>query len=111
MTDKTYRVMWAEKPKELEVRHLPLKDVDDNDVLIHVGKAGICPWDLRAYSGLSSSVAFPRVLGHEMAGIVEAVGKNVKIIKPGMRVVPVGLLTMSAFRRRMCTLSRKPAPA
>jgi L-iditol 2-dehydrogenase len=88
MTEKTYRAMWAEKPGEVEVRHLPLKEVGDNDVLIHVGKAGICPWDLRAYSGLSSSVAFPRVLGHEMAGIVEAVGKNVKIIKPGMRVVP-----------------------
>ncbi len=88
MTEKTYRVMWAEKPQELEVRHLPLEPVGENDVLIHVAKSGICPWDLRAFSGLSSSVAFPRVLGHEMAGVVEAVGKNVRIIKPGMRVVP-----------------------
>lgn len=88
MTEKTMRVMWAEQPNQMEVRYLPLKEVEENDVLIHVGKVGICPWDLRAWSGLSSSVAFPRVLGHEMAGIVEAVGKNVKIIKPGMRVVP-----------------------
>jgi len=88
MTEKQYRVMWAEKPNELELRYLPLKEVGENDVLIKVGKAGICPWDLRAYSGLSSSVAFPRVLGHEMAGVVEAVGKNVKFIQPGQRVVP-----------------------
>ena len=73
---------WAERPNELEVRHLPLKEVGANDVLIQVGKAGICPWDLRAFSGLSSSVAFPRVLGHEMAGVVAAVGENVKFIKP-----------------------------
>lgn len=88
MNEKQYRVMWAEKPNELELRYLPLKEVGENDVLIKVSKAGICPWDLRAFSGLSSSVAFPRVLGHEMAGIVEAVGKNVKFIQPGQRVVP-----------------------
>lgn len=88
MNEKQYRVMWAEKPNELELRYLPLKEVSENDVLIKVSKAGICPWDLRAFSGLSSSVAFPRVLGHEMAGIVEAVGKNVKFIQPGQRVVP-----------------------
>ncbi|PKO07232.1 MAG: threonine dehydrogenase [Chloroflexi bacterium HGW-Chloroflexi-3] len=88
MTEKMIRVMWAERPNELELRHLPLQEVGVNDVLIQVGKAGICPWDLRAFSGLSSSVAFPRVLGHEMAGVVAAVGENVKFIKPGQRVVP-----------------------
>jgi L-iditol 2-dehydrogenase len=61
---------------------------EEDEVLIKVAYAGICPWDLRAYSGSSSSVAFPRVLGHEMAGIVTQVGKNVKVIKPGQRVVP-----------------------
>lgn len=88
MTEKMMRVMWAEKPNQLELRQLPLKEIGENDVLIKVAKAGICPWDLRAYSGLSASVAFPRVLGHEMAGVVEAVGKNVKFIQPGQRVVP-----------------------
>lgn len=88
MTEETMRVMWAERPNELEVRRVPMIEIEDNEVLIQVAYSGICPWDLRAYSGLSSSVAFPRVLGHEMAGIVKAVGKNVKIIKPGQRVVP-----------------------
>jgi len=44
----------------------------DDEVLIKVAYAAICPWDVRAYSGLSSSVAFPRVLGHEVSGIVAA---------------------------------------
>lgn len=88
MNDQFMRVMWAEKPNELELRHVPIKEVRDNEVLIKVGYCGICPWDLRAFSGLSSSVAFPRVLGHELAGIVAETGENVKIIQPGQRVVP-----------------------
>ncbi len=88
MKAETMRVMWAERPNELEVRQVPMIEIEENEVLIEVAYVGICPWDVRAFSGLSSSVAFPRILGHEMAGIVRAVGKNVKIIKPGMRVVP-----------------------
>jgi len=88
MTTDTMRVMWAERPNELEVRHVPMIKIEEDEVLIKVAYAGICPWDLRAFSGLSSSVAFPRILGHEMAGVVMEVGKNVKVIKPGQRVVP-----------------------
>lgn len=88
MTSELMRVMWAERPNELEVRHVPMITLDEDEVLIKVAYVGICPWDVRAFSGLSSSVAFPRVLGHEMAGIVIEVGKNVKVIKPGQRVVP-----------------------
>ena len=88
MTTDTMRVMWAERPNELEVRRVPMIQIEEDEVLIKVAYAGICPWDVRAFSGLSSSVAFPRILGHEMAGVVMEVGKNVKVIKPGQRVVP-----------------------
>lgn len=88
MTTDSMRVMWAERPNELEVRHVPMIKIEEDEVLIKVAYAGICPWDLRAFSGLSSSIAFPRILGHEMAGVVMEVGKNVKVIKPGQRVVP-----------------------
>jgi len=80
--------MWAERPNELEVRQVPVHELADNDVLIRVSYAGICPWDVRAFSGLSSSVAFPRILGHELAGVVAAVGKDVKRVQVGQAVVP-----------------------
>lgn len=82
------QVMWAERPNELELRRRPLPEVKDEDVLIRVAYTGICPWDVRAFSGLSSSVAFPRILGHEVAGHVAAVGKNVKAFSVGQAIAP-----------------------
>ena len=88
MPDTEMRVMWCEKPNQVEVRRVPIYEPADNEVLIKVAYAAICPWDVRAYSGLSSSVAFPRVLGHEVSGTVAAVGKRVKNIQVGQRVCP-----------------------
>jgi L-iditol 2-dehydrogenase len=82
------RVMWCERPQELELRHLPIHQVGDDDVLVKVAYAAICPWDVRAYSGLSSAVAFPRILGHEVSGRVAAFGKNVKGLDIGQPVAP-----------------------
>lgn len=84
----TMRVMWCEHPQSVELRRLPIHPVGDDDVLVKVAYAAICPWDVRAYSGLSSAVAFPRILGHEVAGTVAAVGKNVKGLEIGQPVAP-----------------------
>ncbi len=85
---ETMRVMWCEKPNELELRRLPVHQPGDEDVLVKVAYTGICPWDVRAFSGLSSSVAFPRILGHEVAGWVAGFGKNVKDLTIGQPVAP-----------------------
>jgi L-iditol 2-dehydrogenase len=81
------RQMWCEKPGEMEVRRRPVFEVGEDDVLVKVAFTGICPWDVRAFSGKSSSVAFPRVLGHETSGVVAATGKNVKHVSAGQPVV------------------------
>jgi len=62
MTNQTMRHMWCEKPGEIELRQRPIFEVGDNEVLVKIAYTGICPWDVRAFSG-KSSVAFPRVLG------------------------------------------------
>ncbi len=77
MTNQLMRHMWCQKPGEVELRQRPIFEVGDNDVLIKIAYTGICPWDVRAFSG-QSSVAFPRVLGHESSGYVATLGKNVK---------------------------------
>lgn len=87
MTDQQMRQMWCETPGQLEVRYRPIFEVGDNDVLIKVAYTGICPWDLRAFAGKSSSVLFPRVLGHETSGYVAGFGQNVKHLELGQRVV------------------------
>lgn len=86
--DEMMRVMWCERPNEVEVRQQKVYEIEDDEVLIKVAYTGICPWDVRAFSGLKSSVTFPRVLGHESSGYVVAVGKKVTNVQVGQRVVP-----------------------
>lgn len=88
MPSETMRAMWCEKPQQVELRQVPVHVVGDDDVLVKVAYAAICPWDVRAFSGLSSAVAFPRILGHEVVGTVASVGKNVRHLELGQPVVP-----------------------
>lgn len=56
------------------------------EVVIKVAAAGVCHSDLHFYNGTWAG-AFPMVLGHESAGIVEAVGSDVTYVKPGDHVI------------------------
>ena len=62
---------------------------NDKDVLIRMVVVGICGSDIHYYkTGRIGSqvVKYPFTVGHEGAGIVEAVGKDVSIVKPGDRI-------------------------
>lgn len=59
---------------------------DSTDVILKVTATAICGSDLHIYSG-GIPQPRPMVLGHEFMGIVEEVGKDVKKIKVGDRVV------------------------
>ena len=60
-----------------------------DEVLVKVGGAGVCATDLHAIEGLMepAGVTLPRVLGHENAGWVEAVGDLVTTVSPGDPVI------------------------
>ena len=58
------------------------------EALIKVVAAGICGSDIGAFRGTNGLVSYPRVIGHELAGIVESIPENNKNgIKVGDRVV------------------------
>lgn len=59
---------------------------DDTEVLIRVEACGLCGTDLKLYKGEYSG-RLPMIIGHEYAGTVKAVGKKVKNIRVGDRVV------------------------
>lgn len=59
---------------------------DDSDVILKVTSTAICGSDLHIYTG-GIPQPRPMVLGHEFMGIVEEVGKDVKNLLPGDRVV------------------------
>lgn len=58
------------------------------EALIRIMTAGICGSDIGAYRGTNKLVSYPRVIGHELAGVIESVPEyNPKGLKKGDRVI------------------------
>lgn len=74
------------KPYCFEYSDFPDPAVGDNDVLIRVKACGICGSDVQGFTGKTGRRIPPLIMGHEAAGIVEDVGKNVGDFKKGDRV-------------------------
>jgi S-(hydroxymethyl)glutathione dehydrogenase / alcohol dehydrogenase len=72
--------------KPLEIEDIQHGDPGPREVLIRTVAAGVCHSDLHFQNG-SYPYPLPAVLGHESAGIVEAVGSDVTYVKPGDHVI------------------------
>lgn len=59
--------------------------VGDNDILIEIKAASICHSDIHQEKGHWGKQQYPQVPGHEIAGVVTQVGKNVTKFKVGDR--------------------------
>ena len=70
----------------LEEQGIDLPLVGPCDVLIRVRAAGICHSDAHYRAGLSPVARLPITLGHEIAGVVEEAGPDVRNFKAGDRV-------------------------
>jgi L-iditol 2-dehydrogenase len=67
----------------IEVAELEIPRPGDGEILIRMVACGICGTDLEKIRGGTET---PPVLGHEVVGIVESVGKSVDRLEPGSRV-------------------------
>lgn len=74
-------------PKTFDIQDVPMPFVGDGDVLIQMKAAGVCGSDFHLFLGENPNAIYPRVPGHENAGLVVEVGANVKKIKAGDSVV------------------------
>lgn len=74
-----------ENAKNGIVKDVEIPVPNEDQVLIKVMIAGLCGTDAHIFKGSYYS-DFPLIPGHEFAGIVEKVGKNVKNFKVGQRV-------------------------
>src|SRR3954453_3819459 len=71
----------------LAVQTVDLADPGPGEVLVRLHACGVCHTDLYTASGADPSGYAPTVLGHEGAGVVEAIGEGVTSVAPGDHVV------------------------
>jgi L-iditol 2-dehydrogenase len=83
---KTMKAAVLSKPYKIGIKNVPIPQIGENEVLIKVEACGICGSDVHAYEGNHFMVTYPRVLGHEFAGIIVETGPKVKDLKAGDRV-------------------------
>ena len=94
----------TEVNKPLEILDVDVDGPQANEVLIRTAAAGVCHSDMHFQEGKYPS-AIPIVLGHEGAGVVEAVGSDVTYVQPGDHVITC--VSMSCGECRNC-LRGKP---
>ena len=72
-------------PRDLRVERSAPPGARAQEAVVRVAVAGLCGTDHRIFTG-DRTVAYPRVMGHEFVGVVEAVGDGVTHIGVGDRV-------------------------
>lgn len=98
----------------VELREVPVPDINDDEVLIEVKAAGICGTDLHIYH--DEFLYWPPViLGHEFSGVIAKKGKNVRGWEAGDRIVgePHTLACGKCYlcrtgNRQLCSEKRSP---
>ena len=98
----------------IEMRDVPCLDPGPRDVLVRVTAVGLCGTDFHIFAGHANYnydergqpiplARAPQILGHEIAGVVEAAGASVRDLRPGERVViDQGRNCVSAARSPVC---------
>jgi threonine dehydrogenase-like Zn-dependent dehydrogenase len=80
------RAVAIESPGLARVVERPEPAAGDGEVVIRVARVGLCGTDLSSFLGKNPLVSYPRVIGHEIAGVIESVGPGVDGWRPGTRV-------------------------
>jgi S-(hydroxymethyl)glutathione dehydrogenase / alcohol dehydrogenase len=91
-------------PSELRIEEVQIDKPIHHEVLVRTVAAGLCHSDLH-FMEAKYACDLPTILGHEVAGVVEAVGPDVTHVRPGDHVI--GCLSIFCGRCEFC-LSGRP---
>lgn len=83
---KTLRIT---APRQSDIVERPDPVPGPGEVLVRVGFVGLCGSDLSTWRGLNPLVAYPRIPGHEVSGIVAALGAGVTTARVGEAVLAI----------------------
>lgn len=72
------KAFYINNPSECSIADsLTVPEINEEEVLVKIRKAGFCGTDLNTYRGKNPIVSFPIIPGHELAGEVVKKGNNV----------------------------------
>lgn len=76
------------KPNDLQIVDMEKPVIDETfNVLVKMTASGICGSDVGIYHGTNAAATYPRVIGHEIVGVVDQIGEGVTKVKLGDRVI------------------------
>jgi L-iditol 2-dehydrogenase len=116
--NETMKAIVLSGVRHLEVRDVPRPVISSHEVLVRVAAVGLCGTDAHIFAGhanyntnqLGQPIRLelqPQILGHEITGVIDDVGSEVKDLKPGDRVViDQGLNCVSRRRDVLCEYCR-----
>ena len=96
-------VVFEEFGQEARVRDLPDPAPPAGGVVVRVEATGLCRSDWHGWMGHDPDITLPHVPGHELAGVVEAVGPGVhnwRAGRPGHRALRLRLRPVPRLRGR-----------
>jgi L-iditol 2-dehydrogenase len=71
------------RPGTIEFRDIEIPEIQDDEVLMRTKRIGVCGSDIHVYHGLHPYTSYPVVQGHEVSGVIAAVGKDVEDFEVG----------------------------
>lgn len=75
------------EPHHWEIKDVPQPEPGRGQVLVQVKASGLCTTDYDLITGHMPLLAYPRILGHQAAGTIAAVGEGVTGFRTGDRIV------------------------
>src|SRR5665647_1631026 len=80
------------KPDEFQLTETEVPVAQAGEVLIRIKRIGICGTDLHAYKGNQPFFTYPRVLGHELSGIIEEIKGDTNGLSVGDQIAIIPYL-------------------
>ncbi len=66
----------CEKPGSLRIENRPTPERGTREVLLRVRRVGVCGTDMHIFTGNQPYLQYPRVMGHELSGTIEAADED-----------------------------------
>lgn len=82
--------------RDLRIEETPMPEPGAGEALVRVTACGVCPTDVKRYTGVATPPHFPFILGHEAVGVIEKLGPETgdqNYFRVGDRVIGGNIIT------------------